>query len=68
MAGLIFIAAALVAAGYTALCLRDGVMLQRGYEIERHRRPVLYWVLIALYIALAVGLLTAGVSLVAGPS
>jgi hypothetical protein len=66
MAGFAFSAAGLVAGAYTALCLRDGVLLQRGYRIERRRQPVLYWVLVGLSILLMTGLLTAGVSLVIG--
>jgi hypothetical protein len=41
MAGLTFVAAALVAVYYIHLCLRDGVMLASTGSYERGRQPVI---------------------------
>lgn len=45
------------------LCLRDGVVPNRGWKVERASRPLLYWLLITLFVLLSATLLWGGVSL-----
>jgi hypothetical protein len=44
-------------------CLKDGVVVSRGWRVERATRPVLYWLLMALFVLLSVVLLWAAISL-----
>jgi len=34
-------------------CLRDGVVVSRGWRVERANRPVLYWLHIVLFVLLS---------------
>jgi hypothetical protein len=34
-------------------CLRDGVVVSRRWRVERASRPVLYWLLIVLFVLLS---------------
>jgi hypothetical protein len=43
-------------------CLKDGVVVSRGWRVERAARPVLYWLLIALFALLSVVLVWAAIS------
>jgi hypothetical protein len=45
------------------LCLRDGVVPNQGWKVERGTRPLLYWLLIALFVLLSGVLFWGGVSL-----
>jgi hypothetical protein len=45
------------------LCLRDGVVPNQGWKVERATRPLLYWLLIALFVLLSGVLFWGGVSL-----
>jgi len=45
------------------LCLRDGVVPNRGWKVERATRPLLYWFLITLFVLLSGVLFWGGVSL-----
>jgi membrane associated rhomboid family serine protease len=64
LTGLTVMAAALVVGFFTYLCLRDGAVPNRGFVFERAKRPILYWLFIAFYMALALGLAVFGVSLI----
>ena len=61
--GVLLLAASATAVFFAWLCLRDGTLPHRGWVIERTHRPLLYWTGLLLYVAFAVGLLVAGVSL-----
>jgi hypothetical protein len=55
--GILLLAAAIVGFLFVYLCLRNGVALNRGYVIERETRPLLYWLLILLYLLFALAVL-----------
>jgi hypothetical protein len=61
--GLTFIAAGIVAGFFTYACLRDGSVTDRN-PVERATSPFRYWLRIALYTVLTIGLLITGGSLV----
>jgi hypothetical protein len=61
-ATLLFVGSAVVLS-LVYLCLRDGVVPNRGWKVERATRPLLYWLLIALFVLLSAVLFWAGVSL-----
>jgi hypothetical protein len=64
--GMLLIAASMAGFFYVYLCLRDGVVLNRGIVIERQKRPRLYWLLILLCVLLSLAILLMGVDTI-GP-
>jgi hypothetical protein len=49
--GILLLGASLAGLFFTVLCLRDGIVLNRGFIVDRARKPRLYWLFIALYLA-----------------
>lgn len=64
MPGMLLIAASTVGFFYVYLCLRDGVVLNRGIVIDRHRKPRLYWLLILLYVLFSFAILLMGIDII----
>jgi hypothetical protein len=58
---MLLIAASTAGFYYVHLCLRDGVVLNRGIVIDRHGRPRLYWLLILLYVLFSLTILLMGI-------
>jgi hypothetical protein len=44
-------------------CLRDGVVVSRGWKVERATSPLVYWLLITLFLLLSGVLFWGAVSL-----
>ena len=61
MPGMLLIAASTAGFLYVYLCLRDGVVLNRGIVIDRQKRPRLYWVLILFYVLFSLAILLMGI-------
>jgi hypothetical protein len=59
--GMLLIAASTVGFFYVYLCLRDGVVLNRGIVIDREKRPRLYWLVIFLYVLFSFAILVMGI-------
>lgn len=60
----LLIAASTVILFLVYLCLRDGVVPNQGWKVERATRPLLYWLLIALFVFVSGVLMWGGISLV----
>jgi hypothetical protein len=60
MPGMLLIAASMIGFFYVYLCLRDGVVLNRGIVINRQTRARLYWLLIVLYVLFSLATLLMG--------
>jgi hypothetical protein len=61
MPGMLLIAASIAGFFYVYLCLRDGVVLNRGIVVGRQKRPRLYWLLILLFVLFSFAILLMGI-------
>ena len=61
MPGMLLIAASTIGFFYVYLCVRDGVVLNRGFVINRQNKPRLYWLLIVLYGLFSLAILVMGI-------
>jgi len=59
--GVLLIAAAIIGFFYVYLCLRDGVVLNRGMLIDRRKQPRLYWLLVFLFVIFSIAVLFMGI-------
>jgi hypothetical protein len=59
--GLLLIGTATIGFFYVYLCLRDGVVLNRGMPVDRRKQPRLYWLLMMLLVILSIAVLLMGI-------
>jgi hypothetical protein len=58
--GMLLIAASTFGLLFIYLCLRDGVVLNRGFSVERRTKPRLYWLIIVFYLLFSLAILWMG--------